>query len=567
MNVIAWGLVAAVVVYVLAGLDHAPDSRTEVVRVSEANAANVSEEDSSETSVVFTQDDFPTPGLGADPEAKSQPDEIVALNDSAAALIASGNLSRAVDLLKRAVAQSPDYARAHYNLGIAYQRLNRLADAIAEYRRASSLRPHYYEPAYNLGRLYSQLEENDSAVTWLLKAAGSDGSQSSAPAHYNLGIVYRRLGKKDLSEKSYREAIRLQPAFIEPRFNLALLLKSKGDYRRAAEEFEKVQALGYRPAKVYRNLGICYSNLHLTEKAAASYAKWAELDSLDGSAWYNLAIIQARLDDTSGAMLSYHRALKADSTIDKAAFNLGLLYSNVGMADSARAYYHLATRISPSYSRAFYNLADVFYDGRRYDSAAFYFLKVTDLDPENHKALFNLALSYAKAGYLDEAIGAYRSLVDQDPTNVKATNNLGTAYLDAHKYDSALVCFNRLVGLTDSPKAYFNRAKTYHRLDSLEAAKKDYRQAIKRQSDYAAAYHNLAILEDKTGNPQEAADLLLKALKYEPHNWKSFWKLGQVYVEMGLTANAVEAYSKAAAENPPSEKFRREYEELTRTTP
>jgi tetratricopeptide (TPR) repeat protein len=153
-------------------------------------------------------------------------------------------------------------------------------------------------------------------------------------------------------------------------------------------------------------------------------------------------------------------------------------------------------------------------------------------------------------------------LLNHDPTNTKAINNLGTVLLKQEKYDSANVYFNRLVGLTKSPEAYFNRAKARQELDSTDAAMQDYRKAIELRPDYAKAFHNLAILEDKAGNQKVAIDLLVKATELDSDNWKSFWKLGQIYAALNDMPHAKDAYAKAAKANPDSDKFRREYQAI-----
>jgi tetratricopeptide (TPR) repeat protein len=52
---------------------------------------------------------------------------------------ASGDYSRATAALERAVAESPDYAEAHINLGVQYIRAGRYPQAEAEFRRATDI--------------------------------------------------------------------------------------------------------------------------------------------------------------------------------------------------------------------------------------------------------------------------------------------------------------------------------------------------------------------------------------------------------------------------------------------
>jgi len=204
----------------------------------------------------------------------------------------------------------------------------------------------------------------------------------------------------------------------------------------------------------------------------------------------------------------------------------------------------------------------MFSDRQQYDSAAECYRQVIELDPENQKALFNLGIAYSHLDRADDAVNSYRILLDQDPVHEKGLNNLGVEFMKLERFDSALVYFGRLVGLTHDPQAYFNRARAYKELDSIDRARDDYRKAIQLQPDYAKAYHNLAIIEEESGDFPKAIELLTKAIDLGENDWKSHWKLGQIYVKLGVPDKARAEYDAAAKSHPASPKFEREYNEL-----
>jgi tetratricopeptide (TPR) repeat protein len=51
----------------------------------------------------------------------------------------------------------PDYAEAHYNLGVTLKEIVRLDEAEASYRKAIALRPDYAEAHSNLGSTLNEL--------------------------------------------------------------------------------------------------------------------------------------------------------------------------------------------------------------------------------------------------------------------------------------------------------------------------------------------------------------------------------------------------------------------------
>ena len=85
--------------------------------------------------------------------------------------------------------QDPTYAIAHYNLGVALQSKNRLAEAISAYRNAVQHRENY------------------------------------ADAYNNMGYALQAQGHLDEAIDAYRSAIRTRPDFANARSNLEKVLE------------------------------------------------------------------------------------------------------------------------------------------------------------------------------------------------------------------------------------------------------------------------------------------------------------------------------------------------------
>ena len=80
----------------------------------------------------------------------------------------------------------PDYANAHYNLGVTLKELGRLDEALASYTQAIALKPDLAE------------------------------------AHSDLGNTLQELGRLDEAEASYTQAIALKPDYAEAMLNLSI---------------------------------------------------------------------------------------------------------------------------------------------------------------------------------------------------------------------------------------------------------------------------------------------------------------------------------------------------------
>ena len=100
-------------------------------------------------------------------------------------------------------------ANLHVNSGRSYEMSGMLSEAIAEYRKAVGLRADMPEVRLDLAKLYfrsGQLEKAKQELEDLLKH-----DRDHAAAHTWLGLLYYKLGKKELSRNHWEKAQNLAP--------------------------------------------------------------------------------------------------------------------------------------------------------------------------------------------------------------------------------------------------------------------------------------------------------------------------------------------------------------------
>ena len=135
-----------------------------------------------------------------------------ARNNLGVAYYRKGWLDAAIEQFRISFAVgSSDFERADslYNLGIAYAHKGMTAEALTAMEQASKFSPQSPEIYSDMGVLYVRIGETDKAVDSYLRALslGSD----YAPAHFNLGMIYREKGMKGQAEEHLRRAHELDP--------------------------------------------------------------------------------------------------------------------------------------------------------------------------------------------------------------------------------------------------------------------------------------------------------------------------------------------------------------------
>jgi tetratricopeptide (TPR) repeat protein len=125
------------------------------------------------------------------------------------------------DLAKKeyadAIREQPDSAKAHSFLGQYLANTERdYAAAFAEFETAVKLDPNYMPAYYQIGRAAglanANLARGEEALKKYLAYAPKENEPPLANAHYNLGAVYEKEGRKAEAARAYQAALKLNPS-------------------------------------------------------------------------------------------------------------------------------------------------------------------------------------------------------------------------------------------------------------------------------------------------------------------------------------------------------------------
>jgi len=120
-----------------------------------------------------------------------------------------GLTDMAIEHYQIALRLKPDYVKAHNNLGNAYKDKGMTDKAIEHYQVALKLNPDYAEAHMNMANDYDDKGMTDKAIEHYQIALRL--KPDYAEAHYNLGVTYGRIGLLDKAIKEYQTALRLNP--------------------------------------------------------------------------------------------------------------------------------------------------------------------------------------------------------------------------------------------------------------------------------------------------------------------------------------------------------------------
>ena len=246
-----------------------------------------------------------------------------ALNLAGVAAFQAGLAVEALELLQKAVSQSPRNAEAQTNLGNVLAHLGEESAATLAYEKAMQADPDYAEAFFNFGILMEGSGQPEKAVVSLNKALEKE------PRHvlalHGLGNAFKTLSRLEEAKEAFQAALKIDPSLSMARANLAAVLHEIGDFKGATQESQ-------RAIKI---------NPDLYE------------------AQYNLGTALQELGRHDEAITAYEQVLIRQPKHAAAAMNIAYGLQQMGCLDAASTAFEKAIAIDPSFAKAYVNLADL----------------------------------------------------------------------------------------------------------------------------------------------------------------------------------------------------------------
>jgi Flp pilus assembly protein TadD len=171
----------------------------------------------------------------------------------------TGQPSKALELITRAVRLRPDISYYHSNLGNVLQQLERFQDAEHSYREALRLEPRLAEAHNNLGNALRALQRVPEAIASFLEAV--KWKPEYHQAFGNLADLLLEQQRWEEAAVCYREARRIAPGWTPYTSGLVSALdkwgeqlRERGEYARAVACYQGALALSPRDPNLHLSL-------------------------------------------------------------------------------------------------------------------------------------------------------------------------------------------------------------------------------------------------------------------------------------------------------------------------
>jgi len=476
----------------------------------------------------------------------------------------SHGTGKQIEQLRKIIAMTPDFARAHLALGKALLHDGKVADAVVELRDASRLAPSSGETHYQLGLALARNGQQEEGAAELKKGrelSAADDRNQNAEIDLTEGRAALERGELQQAEAKFEHASKLQPKSSAAQHFLGVALEKKGDtagaiaaYQEAlnlnpgdASSRQSLARLRPAPEAPQQNLNrapsesgargassqeddqtrvsefenyIREGRFQDVEPMLAEYVKGHPRSSWG---WYALGYSQFAQKKIGESIRSLAQCLSLDVKNSEAHKILGRDLMAIGRFDAAQTEFEQAIRYAPDSAENHYNLGKLFSLQDNWGGAREQFEQALRINPSYLEALDAMGFAEEALGHDAVAVKTYEKAIELNEqshgTFVSAHVNLSAYYNRTGDPAKALDYALKALALDErSDPAWFQKARAEERQGNLQAAAESLNRAISINSRSSSYYYVLSGIYRRLGNMEESKKALEQFTRLDQEN-------------------------------------------------
>ncbi len=431
-------------------------------------------------------------------------------------------------------------AEMDYMRGMLLEHRGDYPAALKAYESALAADPDSAVIGKEAAALALEVNQIDKAAKWAARVAELE--PKSADARLLLGRVQWAKGDTEGAEKSFEEALKLDPKSAESIYSLASLLSSNSpqkarDLLQRFLEQNPAQAgeAHFQIAKLDMQDGrVAEAEKHLKASIAIS----PDEDSLP--ARYALGQAYEVEHDTDAALAEYLKILKFEPQDVSLLDHIGQIYFLKGNWEELRAQFENARAVKKDDPTANHWLA--LYAERKGDFAkAAEYLQASAALGEEPSLSLRLSYYLTQAARLKDAVAVLETAHARWPNNDQVSYFLALGYDDLKDDSSAIKLLRKVLELKpDYRDARYQLAVLLEKQNKIDDAEKEFRALLEQKPDDASVLNYLGFsLADRGLKLNDAEALIARAVQLDPKNPAYEDSLGWVHYKLGRSTEAL----------------------------
>jgi len=466
-------------------------------------------------------------------------------------LIQQDDFPQAIDVLKDAIKANPNNAEPYQQLAFIYTRYLKRTDQAIDYaNRAIALNPGDVEGYQRLVEIELAAGQERSAVEALDRALKV---HSSDPNFWiRLGKLYVAILFKSDSQPKADELKKINEVFkraAEHAGDDPGVLKEVADYYAASQQLNEAIPLYLRVLELQPDDANAREKLAtgfvLTNQRDKAVEMLEQIIKEHPEKYQPYDLLAQVLDEEARSLQRANRTEEAKAKFAKVAVN-----------------YEQSLLINPNHAGTYVRLAELLLGPLRDAARAVKLLgDARRRFPGAPEIVYYLAIAQREAKQSQQAVATFEEALheaqleeDDDFVNAKFYFNYGAAAEQAGLYDKATDLLRKSIALDPENSAeacnYLGYMWADHNMN-LDEAETMIRRALESEPNNTSYLDSLGWVEFRKGQFDRALDNLLRAAKTaEREDPVVFEHIGDTYLKLNRTREALEAWQKALALDP-----------------
>ncbi|RLC13740.1 MAG: hypothetical protein DRH93_21570 [Deltaproteobacteria bacterium] len=414
-----------------------------------------------------------------------------------------------VEILNRVLLLDPENKETFLRLGKIYIEKKNNSEALILLKKMVAQFPDYYVAWFYLGEVYLDRKEYELAKTQFLKTIELE-PELVEPRFQLIEIFSIQNTKKNSRDilETYKEILEIEPDNHRAKLGIALHYYKTNMKEKATRLFMELGRTVENDSRLVMVAVDEYISGKKFKDAVIVFSQMLKSDPDNSSLNFFTGMAYEAIENFKKAVSHYLKIKPTHSQYKKSILNIAFLYKKLGEKQTAINYLENKYKTLPKDIDIIIYLASFYENDEQYKEAINLLKKGLEDSPANTSLLFRLGAIQDKAGFKEDSMSTMKKIITIDPEDASALNYLGYSYADLGiKLDEALLLIKR---------AYEIKPEDGYITDSLGWVyfmRGEYDKAVKYLEKAAELTSFETIISDHLGDAYQKSNQLEKALE------------------------------------------------------